>query len=82
MTQEEELKYIEHYRDVFVSEGGVSLTKAFEMWLEYCGNVGISPVVRRYRFRNELKKHFEKFEERTSVNGIMIRNYFSGFKGS
>lgn len=72
--------YIEYYHDVFASEDGISLRRAFDMWREYCKDADLEFKMPMHRFREELKIYFEKFEERASVNGVVVRSYFSGFK--
>lgn len=72
--------YIEYYHDIFASEDGISLKRAFDMWREYCKDADLEFKMPMHRFREELKLYFEKFEERASVNGVITRSYFSGFK--
>jgi hypothetical protein len=72
--------YIEYYHDNFAEEDGISLKRAFDMWREYCKDADLEFKMPMHRFREELKIYFEKFEERASVNGIVVRSYFSGFK--
>jgi hypothetical protein len=72
--------YIEYYHDIFASEDGISLKRAFDMWREYCKDADLEYKMPMHRFREELKVYFEKFEERATVSGIVVRSYFSGFK--
>lgn len=72
--------YIEYFHDNFAEEDGISLRRAFDMWREYCKDADLEYKMPMHRFREELKIYFEKFEERATVNGIVVRSYFSGFK--
>ena len=80
MAQSEVHKYIENYRDDLASKDGISLKQAFDKWREYCENANLGFKMPMHRFREELKNYFEQFEERATVNGVMVRSYFSGFK--
>jgi energy-coupling factor transporter ATP-binding protein EcfA2 len=72
--------FVEDYFDVFKSEDGVSLRKAYSLYKEFCSETGIDKILPRYKLREELKNYFYVFEDRTTVNGETIRSYYRGFK--
>lgn len=59
---------------------GISLQRAYEIYLEYCQKTSIKEPLKRYIFSDELKTYFEKFEDRTRINGEQVRSWFSGFR--
>lgn len=73
--------FVEYYFDLFKEEDGVSLKRAWELYKAYCSETGIDKVMPQYRLREELKNYFSEFEERTKINDVTVRSYYSGFKG-
>ena len=74
--------YVENSYDMFFTEDGVSLDQAWKLYKEFCEESLISTRHRlpRHQFRSELMNYFEKFEDRTMINGVRVRSYYSGFK--
>lgn len=72
--------YIEHCFDLFYTQDGVTLDKAWQLYKEFCEDALIRFKMQRLQFRSELASYFEDFEERAVVNGQRVRNYYSGFK--
>ena len=72
--------FIEDKYDVFASEEGIALQDAYDMWNAYCSETGMDNRLPRYKFREELKNYFDNFEDRTRINGIQVRSWYSGFK--
>ena len=72
--------FMEEKYDVFLEENGIALKDAYDMWTAWCTETGIDIRLPRYRFREELKNYFERFDERTSVDGKDKRSWFSGFR--
>lgn len=65
---------------VFKKEDGVTLTRAFEMYKNYCQSTN-SVAMTRMAFKEELKNYFEKYDDRISMDdGTRVRSYYSGFK--
>lgn len=71
--------FMEDNYDIFVSEEGVTLQNAYEMWNSYCNETGMDNRLPRYKFREELKNYFANFEERTRIDGVQVRSWYSGF---
>ena len=55
--------FIEDHADIFKIEPSISLTYAYEMYIEYCKESNIAYPLVRYKFRNELSKYFEEFHK-------------------
>ena len=72
--------YIEASYDMFFVDDGVALDKAWQMYKEFCEDALIKHRLPKHQFRTEMMSYFDKFEERTVVNGVRARSYFSGFK--
>jgi phage/plasmid-associated DNA primase len=71
--------YVEACFDIF-KEDGVTLKRAWTLYKEYCADTGIERMLPQYKFREELKNYFNKFEERAKVDGVPVRSYYSDFK--
>jgi hypothetical protein len=74
--------FIEYYFDIFKAEDGVSLTQAYTMYKEYCGDSGIEKPLSRQKFQYELRNYFDDFKDRAEVDGHQVRNYYSGFSAN
>lgn len=72
--------YVEHSYDLFYTQDGVSLERAWQLYKEFCDDALIRHKMPRHQFRSELQNYFENFEERATVDGQRVRHYYSGFK--
>lgn len=72
--------YIEYCFDILKKQDGVSLKQAYQLYKEYCTETGIDKLLPQYKFREELRNYFEKFEDKADVDGHVVRSYYSGFK--
>lgn len=57
----------DHY---FELKDGSTLANAYKLYCEYCEECNFKTVITRYKFRDNLKLYFDKYED----------NFFSGFK--
>jgi energy-coupling factor transporter ATP-binding protein EcfA2 len=73
--------YVEYAFDVFKLNDGVTLKRAYALYKEFCEETGIERLLPQYKFREELRNYFEKFEEKAEVDGVNVRSYYSIFKG-
>ena len=73
--------FVEANYDIFKSEDGVTLKRAWELYKDYCNNTGIDKMLPQYKIREELKNYFYVFEERARIDGQNVRSYYHGFKG-
>lgn len=71
--------FVEDNYLIFKEEDGCTLKQAFAMYKEYCTDAQVGYMLPQYKFREELKNYFRKFESETRVNGVHVRSYFSGF---
>lgn len=72
--------YIEYYFDIFRDQDGITLDQAFKMYKQFIQDSEIEYSLPRYKFRDELTNYFNKYEERATVDGQRLRNYYSEFK--
>jgi hypothetical protein len=72
--------FIEHIYDLLYTKDGIALDKAWQLYKEFCEDALIRHKMQRHQFRSELMQYFDKFEERTEVDGIRVRSYYSGLK--
>jgi hypothetical protein len=71
--------FIEYYFDIFKSQDGTTLKQAYAMYKEFCGETGIEKILPQYKVREALRSYFEEFKDRTTVEGEVVRSYYSGF---
>ena len=72
--------FVEDNFEVFASQDGVSLKQAYTMYKTYCDDTLVQFKLPMYKFREELKNYFDKFDEVTRIDGKQVRSYFSSFK--
>jgi energy-coupling factor transporter ATP-binding protein EcfA2 len=72
--------YVEAYYDLFKSQNGASLKQAYSLYKEFCEDTGIEKHLPQYKFREELRNYFERFQDRAMVDGVQVRSYYSEFK--
>lgn len=74
--------YIEGNYDIFKKQDGASLKQAYDLYKQFCTETGIPEkiVLPQYKFREELRNYFEKFEDRVTIGSVTMRSYYSGFK--
>lgn len=68
----------EHYLD-FVREDWISLTRAWELYKQFCEDSGISYRMPKHVFRDELKNYWKEFHRVTRIDGRQMRSVFVGF---
>lgn len=71
--------FVEASYEVFQEQNGVSLKQAYAMYKEFCTETGVDWVLPQYKFREELRNYFETFSDRATVEGVIVRSYYSGF---
>lgn len=72
--------YVEACYDIFKSQDGVTLKQAYSLYKEFCEETGIDKQMPQYKFREELRNYFDRFQDRALVDGAQVRSYYSGFK--
>lgn len=71
--------FIEAHYDTFKEQNGTTLKQAYSLYKEYCSDTGIEFVLPQYKFREELRNYFDRYEDRKVVEGSTLRSYYSGF---
>lgn len=71
--------FMENCYDDFLESDHVTLTEAWKRYKEYCEFAGAYQLSMRV-VRNELRNYFRDYEDRGYVNGIRVRNLYSGFR--
>lgn len=71
--------YIENSFELFYVQDGVTLDRAWQLYKEFCEESLVRHRLQRQQFRSELLSYFENFEERATIDGQRVRNYYSGF---
>lgn len=65
--------------DIFVDQGGVTLKQAWDLFKEFCAEEKIESKMPKFKFREELKSYFVKYEHRGQKDGEWVWNWYSGF---
>jgi len=71
--------FVESHYDIFKEADGISLAQAYALYKEYCDDSTLEFKIPKFRFREELRNYFNTYSDRTRVNGVQIRSYYSGF---
>jgi hypothetical protein len=72
--------FIEWHWDDLKSGEGISLSRAYEIYKEYCKDSSLDFTMPRYKFREELKNYFENYEDiHVRANGSRERGWYTGF---
>jgi energy-coupling factor transporter ATP-binding protein EcfA2 len=71
--------FVETNYYTFLQENGISLTRAYALYKEYCEDSLIDFKLPRYKFRDELKNYFKDFLDITRIDGKQVRSYYEGF---
>jgi len=71
--------FIEEYYHIFKEQEGVTLKQAYTLYKTYCEETLIEFKLPMYKFREELKSYFSKFDNVTRIGEKQIRSYYSGF---
>jgi Family of unknown function (DUF5906)/Poxvirus D5 protein-like len=66
--------------ETFRERNGTTLKEAWNLYKAYCEESGFQRKMPLHRFRDELRNYFEKFDEKTRVDGIEVRSLFRGFR--
>lgn len=73
--------FIEAYYDTFREQDGTTLNQAFELYKQFCEESLVEYKLAKYKFREELRNYFEKFDDRMRFDdGTQVRSWYSGFK--
>ncbi|MCA1806641.1 MAG: DUF5906 domain-containing protein, partial [Actinobacteria bacterium] len=71
--------FVEANYDIFKQQDGATLKQAYTLYKEYCSETGIEKTLPQYKVREELRNYFDDFRDRATVDGVVVRSYYSGF---
>lgn len=71
--------FVENSYMVFSKEGETTLKAAWDMYKIYCEDAKV-PYMKQPEFKEELKNYFEDYKERVVIDGVRIRNLYTGFR--
>lgn len=72
--------FIDYVYEDFKRDDKVTLSEAWSRYKDYCEFAKITPM--KYRvMRSELLNYFSEFKEVAKVDGVRVRNLYSGFLG-
>ena len=71
--------FVEANYDEFARSNAITLTRAYEIYKQYCDEALVDFKLPRHKFREELKSYFDKFEEVARVEGKQVRSCYTGF---
>ena len=73
--------FIEAEYETFANQEGVTLKQAYELYKKFIEETGVEFKLAQYRFREELRNYFDKFEDRSELeDGTRVRSWYTGFK--
>ena len=72
--------FVEAYYHFFAENDGVTLRQAYSMYKTFCDDTLIEHKLPQYRFREELRNYFKKFDDVARLDGKQVRSYYSKFK--
>ena len=71
--------FVESNFDLFNDEDGITLKQAWETYKAYCDDALVEHKLPMYKFREELKSYFKRYDDVAYVNGQQKRKFYSGF---
>jgi hypothetical protein len=71
--------FIEAHFDIFKSQDSTTLKQAWSLYKAYCDDAEIEFKLQMHRFREELKNYFSEFHDRITIDGTLMRSYYTGF---
>lgn len=74
--------YIEANYEIFRMQNSVTLHQAYQLYKEFCSDTGIERQQPQYKVREELRNYFDEFHDRVTVDGVVLRSYYSGFNAN
>ena len=71
--------FVEDSYEIFEEQNGTTLKAAYAMYKQYCDESGADYKLQMYKFREELKNYFARFEDAARVDDKLVRSYYSDF---
>ena len=73
--------FVEAHFDIFKSQDGIQLKRAWDMYKAYCEESNIVKRLQYHEVRDELGSYFEEFKDRHFLSDKEYRSVYIGFKG-
>lgn len=64
----------------FRKENATTLKSAWALYNTYCEEARVPYPYSQRAFKEELKNYFREFQERTTIDGVRVRNWYGGFR--
>lgn len=74
--------FVEYYYDTFRDLEGITQTHAYQLYQQYCTDYGIQYTLNGFKFRDELKNYFKGFHDTITIDGEVVRSYYTKFDES
>jgi DNA polymerase elongation subunit (family B)/energy-coupling factor transporter ATP-binding protein EcfA2 len=71
--------FVDEYQLDLTRDGWITLSRAWEMYKDFCESFGITERMPRHAFRDELKTYFKEFFPITRIDGKQIRSVYKTF---
>lgn len=71
--------FVEANYFVFSKEDPINLTRAYDIYKNYCSEALVEYRLPLYKFREELKNYFTEFKDRATIDGRQFRGVYFGF---
>lgn len=71
--------FVDEYYHEFVREDVITLTRAWQMYKQFCEETGITNRLARHAFRDELKNYWKEFHAITRIDGVQTRSVYKKF---
>lgn len=72
--------FIDEYFDIFQEHDGTTLNQAWELYKAWAEDSELGYKIQKHKFRDQLKNYFENFYDRTTIDGVLSRSVYKGFK--
>lgn len=72
--------FIHEHSMMFENEGMVTLKRAWELYKEYCEEIGLTYRLNMNTFREQMRDYWEEFFEMKRIGTSVYRSLFMGFK--
>ena len=65
---------------LFRKQGSTTLKAAWALYTAWCDETKVPYPYSQRIFKQELKNYFREFQERATVDGVRVRNWYNGFR--
>lgn len=71
--------FMDSNMEIFKEQDRIGITQAYSMYNAYCDSSNLEFRMPLYKFREELKTYFRRYEDRGRIGDKQIRSIYSGF---